>query len=82
MNVMMHLKKVKADFIASLPEGTEVNESLVDRYFHDVEKEAVRNLILNEGIRVDGRKTTEIRPIWCDVDYLPCCPWFSCFYPW
>ena len=62
---------MKADFIASLPEGTEVNEALVNRYFHDVEKEAVRNLILNEGLRVDGRKTTEIRPIWCDVDYLP-----------
>ena len=36
-----------------------------------MEKEAVRNLILNEGMRVDGRKTNEIRPIWCDVDYLP-----------
>ncbi len=48
-----------------------MNKSLVDRYFHDVEKEAVRNLILNEGLRVDGRKTTDIRPIWCEVDYLP-----------
>ena len=36
-----------------------------------MEKEAVRNLILHEGLRVDGRKTNEIRPIWCDVDYLP-----------
>ncbi|MFO7369321.1 MAG: polyribonucleotide nucleotidyltransferase [Bacteroidales bacterium] len=65
------LEQVKADFKASLPEDTEVKEALVNRYFHDVEKEAVRNLILNEGLRVDGRKTTEIRPIWCDVDYLP-----------
>ncbi len=65
------LEQVIADFKASLPEGTEVKEALVNRYFHDVEKEAVRNLILNEGLRVDGRKTTEIRPIWCDVDYLP-----------
>jgi polyribonucleotide nucleotidyltransferase len=65
------LDKVKADFAASFPEGTVVNMPLIDRYFHDVEKEAVRNLILNEGLRVDGRKTTDIRPIWCDVDYLP-----------
>ena len=65
------LNKVKADFVASLPEESTVNKSLVDRYFHDVEKEAVRNLILNEGLRVDGRKTTDIRPIWCEVDYLP-----------
>ena len=65
------LEKIKADFIATFPEGTEVNKLMIDRYFHDVEKEAVRNLILNEGVRVDGRKTTDIRPIWCDVDYLP-----------
>jgi len=65
------LSQVKKDFLAAVPEGTEVNEALVNRYFHDVEKEAVRNLILNEGLRVDGRKTHEIRPIWCDVDYLP-----------
>jgi polyribonucleotide nucleotidyltransferase len=65
------LEKIRTDFMASYQEGAEVNESLVNRYFHDVEKEAVRNLILQEGLRVDGRKTTEIRPIWCDVDYLP-----------
>jgi len=65
------LEKVRTDFIASFPEGTELKEVLIDRYFHDVEKEAVRKLILNEGIRVDGRKTNEIRPIWCDIDYLP-----------
>jgi polyribonucleotide nucleotidyltransferase len=65
------LEKVRTDFIASLPKETEVKEVLVNRYFHEVEKEAVRNLILQEGLRVDGRKTTEIRPIWCDVDYLP-----------
>jgi polyribonucleotide nucleotidyltransferase len=65
------LEQVRADFVAAFPEGTEVNETLVNRYFHDVEKEAVRKLILQEGLRVDGRKTTEIRPIWCDVDFLP-----------
>lgn len=44
---------------------------MINRYYHDVQKQALRNLILDEGIRVDGRKTTEIRPIWCEVDYLP-----------
>ena len=46
-------------------------EPLVRRYYHDVEKEAVRRCILDEGIRLDGRTTTQIRPIWCEVDYLP-----------
>ena len=46
--------------------------ALIKRYFHDdVLKKAMRNMILDEGIRLDGRKTTEIRPIWCEVDYLP-----------
>jgi len=49
----------------------EVNEMLVKKYYHDVEKSAVRNNILDKGIRLDGRKTDEIRPIWCEVDYLP-----------
>jgi len=44
---------------------------MVNRYYHAVEKEAMRNMILNEGVRLDGRKTNEIRPIWCEVDYLP-----------
>jgi polyribonucleotide nucleotidyltransferase len=48
-----------------------VKESLVKKYYHDVEKAAVRNNILDKGIRLDGRKTDEIRPIWCEVDYLP-----------
>ncbi len=45
--------------------------ALIDRYYHDVEKEAMRRCILDEGKRLDGRQTTEIRPIWCEVDYLP-----------
>ncbi len=45
--------------------------SLIGRYYHDVEKEAMRRSILDEGKRLDGRKTTEIRPIWSEVDYLP-----------
>ncbi|WP_165020167.1 polyribonucleotide nucleotidyltransferase [Dysgonomonas sp. ZJ279] len=45
--------------------------SLISRYYHDVEKEAMRRSILDEGKRLDGRSTTEIRPIWSEVDYLP-----------
>ncbi len=45
--------------------------ALIDKYYHEVEKEAMRRSILDEGKRLDGRKTTEIRPIWSEVDYLP-----------
>lgn len=44
---------------------------LVSKYNYKTQKEAVRNVILEKGIRLDGRKTTDIRPIWCEVDYLP-----------
>ena len=60
------------EYIEALPEEERDEKApLVKRYYHDVEKEAVRRCILDEGIRLDGRKTTEIRPIWCEVDYLP-----------
>ena len=60
------------EYIESIPEEErEEKTPLVKRYYHDVEKEAMRNCVLDEGIRLDGRKTTEIRPIWCEVDYLP-----------
>jgi polyribonucleotide nucleotidyltransferase len=52
-------------------EELEEKGALIDRYYHDVEKEAMRRCILDEGKRLDGRKTTEIRPIWCEIDYLP-----------
>ncbi|MBP5479049.1 MAG: polyribonucleotide nucleotidyltransferase, partial [Bacteroidaceae bacterium] len=45
--------------------------TLIDRYYHDVEKDAMRRCILDEGIRLDGRKTTDIRPIWCEASPLP-----------
>ncbi len=45
--------------------------ALIDRYYHDVEKEAMRRVVLDEGKRLDGRKTDEIRPIWCEVSPLP-----------
>ena len=53
-------------------EDLEVKGAMIDRYYHDVEKEAMRNLVLDEGKRLDGRATNEVRPIWCEVDYLPC----------
>ena len=52
-------------------EELETKAPLIDRYYHDVEKEAMRRAILDEGKRLDGRKTTEIRPIWIETDYLP-----------
>ncbi len=59
------------EYIESLPEEERDEKApLVKRYYHDVEKEAVRRCILDEGIRLDGRKTTDIRPIWCEVGYL------------
>lgn len=45
--------------------------ALIDRYFNDVERDAMRRCILDEGKRLDGRKTTDIRPIWCEAGYLP-----------
>ena len=49
----------------------EEKNALVDRYYHDVERDAMRRCILDEGIRLDGRGTTDIRPIWCEVSPLP-----------
>ncbi len=45
--------------------------SLIKKYYHDIEKEAVRNMVLNERVRLDGRKLDEIRPIWSEINYLP-----------
>ena len=52
-------------------EELEEHGKLIGKYFSKAQKEAVRELTLSEGLRLDGRKTTEIRPIWCEVDYLP-----------
>ncbi|MFC5046879.1 polyribonucleotide nucleotidyltransferase [Aquimarina hainanensis] len=64
--------EVKEEILATFSEE-EIEEKgeLIAKYFNKAHKEAVRNLVLNEGIRLDGRATTEIRPIWCEVDYLP-----------
>ena len=54
-------------------EELEEKKGMIHRYFHDeVMKKAMRNMILDEGKRLDGRKTDEIRPIWCEVGVLPC----------
>ncbi|MFA4054501.1 polyribonucleotide nucleotidyltransferase [Duncaniella muris] len=65
-------EKICEEYLESLPEEErDEKTAMVKRYYHDVEKEAMRRCVLDEGIRLDGRKTTEIRPIWCEVDYLP-----------
>ena len=64
---------IKEEFLATIPEEElEEKTALVSRYYHAVEKEAMRNMILDEGIRLDGRVCDQVRPIWCEVDYLPC----------
>ena len=72
------LADFKEKFFAEHTEITETSEiskdeyeAMMDRYYHDVERDAMRRCILDEGIRLDGRKTDEIRPIWCEVSPLP-----------
>ena len=68
-NAFIELKEeIKATFSE---EELEENGDLISKYFSKAQKEAVRELVLSEGRRLDGRKTDEIRPIWCEVDYLP-----------
>ena len=64
-------KAVKKAFIETLGEGHSYNGKLIDLFFHDEEKHAVRNYVLDTKKRLDGRGTEEIRPIWSEVDYLP-----------
>ncbi|MDR2423146.1 MAG: polyribonucleotide nucleotidyltransferase [Prevotellaceae bacterium] len=60
------------EFIETIAEDErEAKTMMIARYYHDVEKRAMRNMILDEGIRLDGRSTVQIRPIWSEVDYLP-----------
>jgi polyribonucleotide nucleotidyltransferase len=67
-----HFEAIMKEYIASLDtETAEAKKPLIERYYHAIEKEAMRRAILDEGKRLDGRKTTEIRPIWSEVDYLP-----------
>ena len=68
-------EEFKEAYAAKNPDMTEEEleekNALIDKYYHDVEKDAMRRCILDEGIRLDGRATTDIRPIWCEVDPLP-----------
>ncbi|MDD4001408.1 MAG: polyribonucleotide nucleotidyltransferase [Bacteroidales bacterium] len=63
---------IKQEFIDTLSEEEAKEKSfLIDRYYHAIEKEAMRDMVLNERVRLDGRKLDQIRPIWAEVDYLP-----------
>ena len=63
---------IKQEFTETLdPDFAAENAPLIGRYYHDVEKKAMRDMILNDKRRLDGRKLDEIRPIWSEVDYLP-----------
>ncbi|MBO9639531.1 MAG: polyribonucleotide nucleotidyltransferase [Siphonobacter aquaeclarae] len=64
-------KAVREEYLTTLPEEHEIDLSLVGKYFHDIEKDAARNLVLDERKRLDGRALDEVRPIWSEVDYLP-----------
>lgn len=64
---------IKQSFLETIPDQErEMKEPLVNRYYGNEEKEAMRNMILDEGRRLDGRVCNEVRPIWCEVGYLPC----------
>ncbi|RYZ83457.1 MAG: polyribonucleotide nucleotidyltransferase, partial [Proteobacteria bacterium] len=63
---------VKEELIASFSDEEQLEfAEFIGKYYKKAQKEAVRNVVLDLGIRLDGRKTTEIRPIWCEVNYLP-----------
>ncbi len=63
--------KVEEEYLASLPEDSTIDKSLVKKYYHEIQNKASRNLTLEKGLRLDGRKTNQIRDIWSEVDYLP-----------
>jgi polyribonucleotide nucleotidyltransferase len=63
--------KIIDEYLDSLPEDSTVDKDLAKHYYHDIQKKASRDLVLNEGVRLDGRRPDEIREIWSEVDYLP-----------
>ncbi len=64
--------KIAEEYRATMPEELDDDTAfLFKKYFHDVQYDAVRNLVLDEGIRLDGRNVRTVRPIWSEVDYLP-----------
>ena len=65
-------KSIKEDFLTGMSdEDKAAKQYMLRDYFKATQKKAIRDLLLNEGIRLDGRGTKDIRPIWCEVDYLP-----------
>ena len=66
-----NFSNILKEYLASLPADAAVNKDLIKKYYKDINKKACRDLVLNEKVRLDGRKTREIRPIWSEVDYLP-----------
>jgi polyribonucleotide nucleotidyltransferase len=63
--------KIVNDYIEALPADTTIDKNMVKHYYHDIQKKAARDLVLNKNVRLDGRKTNEIRQIWSEVNYLP-----------
>jgi polyribonucleotide nucleotidyltransferase len=66
-----NFKKVLTEWVAALPADHTYDTFLIKKYYHDIEKEAARKLVLDERTRLDGRKLDQIRPIWSEVDYIP-----------
>ncbi len=64
-------KAVRAEYMATLAEDAVKDKFLLNKYFHDVEYEAVRAMIINDRTRLDGRNLDQVRPIWSEVNYLP-----------
>jgi polyribonucleotide nucleotidyltransferase len=65
-------KAIEEEFVSRYSDEEKASmKFLLHKYHHDCLKDAMRNMILNEGLRLDGRSTTQIRPIWSEVDYLP-----------
>ena len=72
MEIRDSFKEAYAEAHADLSEEElEEKNAMIDRYYNDVERDAMRRCVLDEGTRLDGRKTTDIRPIWCEVSPLP-----------
>ena len=65
-------KKIRENYLSTVDQDDEnFDEFLFKKYFHDIEKDAIRNSVLDKKIRLDGRKLNQIRPIWSEIDYLP-----------
>ncbi|TAF78147.1 MAG: polyribonucleotide nucleotidyltransferase [Bacteroidetes bacterium] len=64
-------KAIVKEYIDALPADSTEDKALIKHYYHDIEKDACRNLVLDERKRLDGRKLDEVRPIWSEIDYLP-----------